>query len=161
MGALDSVHGVPTPRLAFRVSALEAVWLVQPLRPAANPGLGVSVSPARPDTPQPPSCFLGFPTANVRAVAAVQTTRSAKNPASVSPSVVRVCGTEQGCGERLAGSSPGSFSSASPEPVTQAPAGEATYGWGVSRGDGNLSEGLLPRSHPPSPSWKEKNPTIV
>lgn len=40
------------------------------------------------------------------------------------------------------------------------PAGEATYGRGISRGD-NPSGGPLPRSHPPSPSWKEKNPKAV
>lgn len=43
------------------------------------------------------------------------------------------------------------------ESAVPAPAAEATYGRGISRG-GNPSESPPPRARPPSPSWKEKKP---
>lgn len=74
-------------------------------------------------------------------------------PASVSPSAECVCGTKQGRRERLDW-----LISRLPSPRTaRAPADEATYGQGISRGD-SLSGGP-PRAHPPSRSWKEKDPT--
>ena len=78
--------------------------------------------------------------------------------ASVSPSAVCVCGSEQGCGERRAWLISGVPSPRmAHESVARATADEATYGQGVSRGD-NLSEGPPPRAHPPSRAWKEKDP---
>ena len=43
------------------------------------------------------------------------------------------------------------------ESAAPAPAAEATYGRGISRG-GSPSESPPPHARPPSPSWKEKKP---
>lgn len=87
----------------------------------------------------------------------VRRTCSAKTPASVSPSAVCVWGRMQGGRERSAWPISRVLSSQTAhESAALAPAGEATYGQGISRG-GNPSESP-PRAHPPSPSWKEKKP---
>ena len=88
----------------------------------------------------------------------VRKTCSAKTPASVLPSAVCVWGRMQGGREKLARPISRVLSSQTAhESAALAPAGEATYGQGISRG-GNPSEGPPPRSRPPSLSWKEKKP---
>lgn len=62
-----------------------------------------------------------------------------------------------GAGRGRPGASPGFFLRGRPRIWAQAPAHEATYGRGISRG-GNLTGGPRPRRRPPSRSWKEKDP---